>query len=165
MNNYDATTAKGDCIFCKIIDGEIGTPGIFWENENFIAFLSKWPNTPGFTVLAPKKHYGSDCLAMPDEDLQAFIIAAKKVSSILLQHFDDVGRVGLMMEGTGVNHAHIKLFPMHGTGYMKQGEWKQHSSGRSDFFESYPGYLISNDGPEADEGELSELAQALRKIG
>ena len=53
---------------------------------------------------------------------------------------------------------------MHGTGYMKQGEWKQQLSGRSDFFESYPGYLISNDGPEADEWKLSNLAQVLREI-
>jgi len=27
-----------------------------------------------------------------------------------------------MIEGMGINHAHLKLFPMHGTDYLKRGE-------------------------------------------
>lgn len=120
MADYKSTTDKGECIFCKIISGDIKTPGIFWENEYFIAFLSTWPNTEGFTVVVPKKHFGSDVLGMPDEKLTKFILAAKTVTKILIQHFEDVGRVGLIMEGTGVDHAHIKLFPMHGTAHIKK---------------------------------------------
>lgn len=153
-----------ECIFCKIIQGEIKTPGIFWQDKNFIAFLSTWPSVKGFTVLASKKHYGSDVLAMPDEILKEFIIAAKKVSQILLKYFEDVGRVGLIMEGMGVDHAHIKLVPMHGTGHMKKGIWKQYPSGKSDYFEKYEGYIVSTDGPKADEQKIKELAEGLRKI-
>ena len=49
-------------------------------------------------MLVTKQHYGSDVLAIPDEVLQRFIMAAKKVSKILLAYFDDAGRVGLIME-------------------------------------------------------------------
>ena len=60
-----------------------------------------------------KEHYGSDVLKMPDDVLQGFILS-KKVAGILENYFEDVGRVGLIMEGTGIDHAHIKLVPMHG---------------------------------------------------
>ncbi|MFC1623378.1 HIT family protein [Patescibacteria group bacterium] len=141
------------------------TPGIFWEDEKFMAFLSTFPSVDGFTVIIPKKHYDSDVLAMPDDVLQEFILAAKKVSKILLTHFEDVGRVGLVMEGTGINHAHIKLVPMHGTEYMKRGEWKSIASDKHDFYEKYEGYISSNDGPKADEEKLRELAERLRLLG
>lgn len=164
MANYKSSTDEGKCIFCEIIKGNIQTPGIFWEDEEFMAFLSTWPSVEGFTVLVSKEHYGSDCLAMPDKVLQKFILAAKKVSNILLKHFKDVGRVGLIMEGTGIDHAHIKLVPMHGTEHMKKGIWKQHLSQRSDYFEKYEGYIISTDGPKADPEKLKELAKNLREI-
>lgn len=66
------------------------------------------------------------------------------------------------MEGTGIDHAHIKLYPMHGTGHMKTGEWRQHHSEVTTFFPVYPGYISSNDGPMGDEQQLATLAEALR---
>jgi diadenosine tetraphosphate (Ap4A) HIT family hydrolase len=164
MANYKSSTEEGKCVFCEIIKGNISTPGIYWEDKDFMAFLSTWPNTGGFTVLVPKKHYSSDVLIMPDKDLKKIIIAVKTVSGILIKHFDDMGRVGLILEGTGVDHAHIKLIPMHGTEHMKRRTWKQILSGRSDYFEKYPGYLISTDGPKADVEKLRELGKQLRKI-
>lgn len=163
MANYLAKTDTGECVFCKIVTGEIKTPGIFWQDKNFMAFLSTYPNTEGFTVVISKQHYGSDVLSMPNAILQEFVVAAKTVSQKLVNHFDDVGRVGLVMEGTGIDHAHIKLFPMHGTGYMKKGEWRQHHSNNNKFFENYEGYIASNDGPKADEQKLHALAQLLKK--
>jgi len=163
MANYKSSTDEGKCVFCEIIKGNISTPGIFWEDKEFLAFLSTWPNTEGFTVLVPKKHYPSDVLALPDKELRKIIIAAKNVSNILIKHFGDVGRVGLIMEGTGVDHAHVKLIPMHGTEHMKQGKWKQILSGRSDYFEKYLGYLISTDGPKGDPEKIKKLAEKLRK--
>lgn len=101
MADYKSSTDEGKCVFCEIIKGNIETPGIFWEDEEFMAFLSIFPNTEGFTVVVPKKHYGSDVLAMPDKDLRKFVLAAKKVAKILVSYFQDVGRVGLIMEGDG----------------------------------------------------------------
>src|SRR3989344_4031302 len=163
MANYKSSTAEGKCTFCEIIKGTIETPGIFYENKQFMAFLSTWPSVEGFSVILPKKHYGSDVLAMPDKDLKKFIIFAKTVSNILLNHFENVGRIGLIMEGTGIDHAHIKLIPMHGTGHMKKGIWKQYLSGRSDYFEKYHGFIISSDGPKADPQKIRSLAKKLRK--
>jgi diadenosine tetraphosphate (Ap4A) HIT family hydrolase len=164
MASYKSSTEKGKCVFCEIVKGSIKTPGIFWEDKQFMAFLSTWPSTEGLAVLVSKGHYGSDVLAIPDKMLQRFIVAAKKVSNVLMGHFKDVGRVGLIIEGLGVDHAHIKLIPMHGTGYMKQGVWRQRLSGKSDYFEKYEGYLTSADGPKADYGKLRDLAKKLRDV-
>jgi diadenosine tetraphosphate (Ap4A) HIT family hydrolase len=153
-----------DCIFCKIASGEwkpMGN-GTIYETDQYMAWLSPFPNTPGFTVVIPKKHYDSDVLQMPDSDLQEFILEAKKISQLLLNYFPDVGRVGLIMEGTGIDHAHIKLYPMHGTEYMKQGERKIIPSDYHEYFVSYPGYMASNDGPQADFEELEKLAVAIK---
>ncbi len=114
-------------------------------------------------MVIPKKHFDSDVLAMQDETLTEFVLAAKKVSNILLKTFKDVGRVGLIMEGTGIDHAHIKLVPMHGTEHMKKGVWKQYASRRSDYIEKYSGYLISSDGLQADIEELKQIAEELRR--
>ncbi|MEK7607921.1 MAG: HIT domain-containing protein [Patescibacteria group bacterium] len=45
-----------DCIFCKIIRGEIPCYKVY-ENKNFLAFLSIDPISPGHTLIIPKKHY------------------------------------------------------------------------------------------------------------
>jgi histidine triad (HIT) family protein len=71
---------------------------LIYEDEKFMARLSPFPNTVGFTVVIPKKHYGSDVLAMPDEDLKEFVFVSKKIAQKLVDYFDDVGRVGLIME-------------------------------------------------------------------
>jgi len=163
MTKYNSKTKEGQCLFCEIAKGNIQTPGIFWEDSNFMAFLSIFPNTKGFSVVIPKKHFDSDVLAMQDKTLTEFVLAAKKVSNILLKTFKDVGRVGLIMEGTGIDHAHIKLVPMHGTEHMKEGIWKQYASGRSDYIEKYSGYLISSDGPQANTEELKQIAEELRR--
>lgn len=164
MADYKSHTEDGKCIFCEIANGHLHTPGIFWEDEEFMAFLSTYPNTEGFSVVIPKEHYESDVLSIPDEKLQKFILAAKKVSKILTMYFKDVGRVGLIVEGTSINHAHFKLSPMHGTSFLKNGGWIQHHSNNDTYFETYKGYLCSNDGPKANENEITRLAGELKRF-
>ncbi|MEK7081184.1 MAG: diadenosine tetraphosphate hydrolase, partial [Patescibacteria group bacterium] len=121
------------------------------------------PNTEGFSCVIPKKHFGSDVLKMPNDILQQFIVATKKVSKILENYYKDVGRVGLIMEGTGIDHAHIKLVPMHGTENLKQGEWKQILSGKEHWFDKYEGWISSASGPKGDYKELKKVAEKLKK--
>lgn len=164
MAQYDAKTQDDKCIFCEIINGQFSTPGIFWQNDEFIAWLSIDPNTEGFSCVVPKVHYSSDVLKMSDDVLQRFILASKEVAQILEQYFTDVGRVGLIMEGTGINHAHIKLFPMHHTEGLKNNGWQQFLSGKEFWFESYEGWIASGGGPMANVEDLKKLASNLQNI-
>jgi diadenosine tetraphosphate (Ap4A) HIT family hydrolase len=159
---YNPTHDDGTCIFCNTDQDESISKRTFWQDKYHVAFLSGWPTTPGYAVIIPKKHYGSDILAMPDKALQRFTLAAKKVSNILTNYYKDVGRVAAIMEGMGVDHAHFKMYPMHGTTYLKKGKWKQFQSGKSEFFDKYPGYISSRSGPRVPDKKLFALAKRIK---
>ena len=148
-----------DCIFCKIVKGEVPAHKI-WEDEKHIAFLSIFPNTEGFTVVITKKHYPSYAFDLPDNVLKELVIAAKKVAKLLDTKLEDVGRTGLIFEGFGVNHVHAKLFPMHGT---KMKKWKPIKSNVNKYFEKYEGYISSHDYKRADDKKLAKLAKKIRE--
>lgn len=148
-----------DCVFCKMVSGEMPYHKI-WEDKNHLAFLSIYPNTDGFSVVITKKHYPSYNFDLPDEVLRDFIIAIKKVAKLLDAKLEDVGRSGLIFEGMMVDHAHAKLFPMHGT---KTGKWKEMlSSPVNKYFDVYEGYISSHNYKRADDKKLDALAKKIR---
>lgn len=152
-----------DCVFCKIAKHEISAP-VVWEDEKHIAFLTIYPNTEGFTVVAAKEHKPSYAFDNDDETLAGIVIATKKVAKILGETFDDVARCGMFFEGYGVDHLHSKLFPMHGTANMES--WKPMDMEiKNMVFDKYPGFLISTNGPRADDEVLNRLAERIRKVG
>lgn len=148
------------CIFCKIVEGT-ETCHKIWEDETHLAFLSIFPNTPGFSVVIPKKHYSSYAFALPDSVLGDLVVAAKKVGLLIDNKLPGVGRTGMIFEGFGVDHVHAKLFPMHGTATMK--EWKPIVSTQKKYFDQYEGYISSHDCGRADDITLDELAKKIRK--
>jgi len=137
------------CVFCKIIKGEIPCVKI-WENKDFLAILDVNPNTKGMTLVISKKHYESYAFNMEDGVYSDFLLAAKKVGKLLEKKLK--ARIAMVMEGTGVDHAHIKLYPMHGL----KGE-----SSKRVFFKKYPGYITTQLGPEADVEELKKIAKKI----
>lgn len=147
-----------NCIFCKIVAGEIPCHKV-WEDEKHLAFLTIFPNTPGFTVVITKDHNPSYAFENSDEVLAGLTLAAKAVAKKIDAAFDDVGRTGMIFEGFGVDHLHAKLFPMHGT---KSDEWKQRKSSVDKFFEHYEGYLSSHDYKRGDDAELAAIAAKIR---
>lgn len=164
MVKYNSTTSTGKCIFCEIAKWNIKPmwEWLIFEDDRYMAWLSPFPNTLWATIVIPKKHFASDVLEMPDNELNDFVLVAKKISKILINHFNDVGRVGLAMEWTWIDHAHIKLFPMHWTEHMKKWEWIQYQSKNHEFIEKYEWYFASNDWPTADFEKLQKLAGEIR---
>lgn len=146
------------CVFCEIVKGKIKSH-IIWEDRKYLAFLSIFPNTEGFTVVIPKKHYPSYAFDLSDKVLLELISAAKKVGKLLDLKLKDVGRTGLIFEGFGVDHVHAKLFPMHGT---RTGKWERYRSKVDKFFETYEGYMSSHDHNRADDKKLEKLAKKIR---
>ncbi len=58
-----------DCIFCKIIQGEIPSANVY-EDENIVAFRDIQPAAPTHILIVPKKHIDSvNALALEDEGL------------------------------------------------------------------------------------------------
>jgi diadenosine tetraphosphate (Ap4A) HIT family hydrolase len=148
-----------DCIFCKIVSGESPSYKV-WEDENYLAFLSIFPNTEGTTVVIPKAHFTSYPFDLPNNVLSDLILATKKVTKLLDSKLDDVGRTAMVFEGFGVDHVHAKLFPMHGTKDMK--EWRPIESKVDKYFDKYEGYISSHDYKRADDDSLEQLAKKIR---
>lgn len=147
-----------DCIFCKIAKG-IEPCHKIWENEEFLAFLSIFPNTLGYTIVIPKRHYPGYAFDLSDDILTSLIAASKIVGKLLDSKLDDVGRTGLILEGMGVDHVHAKLFPMHGTAKLKK--WKPLITHLDKYFEEYEGYISSHDYVRADDKDLEKLAKKI----
>jgi histidine triad (HIT) family protein len=96
-------------LFTKIVNGEIPSYKIA-EDENFYAFLDIFPLAKGHTLVIPKKEV--DYLFDLDDEtyigLQAF---AKKIA-IALKKAIPCKKVGVVVLGLEVPHAHIHLIPM-----------------------------------------------------
>lgn len=149
-----------NCIFCQIVAGKMPCHKI-WEDANHLAFLSIFPNTPGFSVVIPKVHHPSYAFEVSDQVLTELILATKKVAKLLDASFSDVARCGLFFEGYGVDHLHAKLSPMHGTKNSQPGKILETAKPEV-FFDQYPGYLSSHDAARADDDQLAELASKIR---
>jgi diadenosine tetraphosphate (Ap4A) HIT family hydrolase len=145
-----------DCIFCKIANGEFDSAKI-WEDKDFMAVLDIMPNTKGMTLVLTKKHYDSYVFDMPDKEYKDFFLAAKKVSKILERGLK-VKRVAMVMEGMGVNHAHIKLYPLHGVNEKFKEMWASEKK----FFEKYEGYISTHTGEKVEISKLKQLAEEIK---
>lgn len=147
---------KADCIFCKIVKGEIPSVKV-WEDEKHIAILDVFPNTEGMTLVLPKEHFDSYSFEMPDNSYKEFFVAAKKVAK-LLENGLKVQRVALVMEGMGVNHAHVKLYPLHGLNDKFVPNLKKEIV----YFDKYPGYVATHVGPKRTMEELQKVADKIK---
>jgi histidine triad (HIT) family protein len=101
-----------DCIFCKIIAGEIPSFKV-WENNDYVAFLDRYPQSVGMTVLIPKKHYPGYFVDVPDKVLSELMTNGKEVAKILDSRLEEVIRTMLVFEGMDVDHIHLKLLPLY----------------------------------------------------
>ncbi len=70
-----------DCLFCKIVSGEIPSSKVF-ENEEFLAFNDIDPKAPVHILVIPKKHFeNSSNLSFTEEKLTAGLMnAASKIA-------------------------------------------------------------------------------------
>lgn len=153
---------KDDCLFCQFVEGKIPCHKV-WEDDLHIAFLTIFPNTEGFTVVATKNHYLSDAFSQDDAVITGLVLACKTVAKKINATFQDVGRTGMFLEGFGVNHLHAKLFPMHGTKGVELWREMPSESVTKKFFTRYEGYLSSHNGERADDKELEKIAQKIRE--
>ena len=96
-------------IFTKIVNGEIPCYKIA-EDENYFAFLDINPLAKGHTLVIPKKEI--DYLFDLDDELyKGLLVFAKKVAKAI-GNVIPCKRVGVVVLGLEVPHAHIHLIPI-----------------------------------------------------
>ena len=96
-------------IFTKIVNGEILAYKVA-EDENYLAFLDIFPVAKGHTLVIPKKEVDY-LFDLDDETYGGLQLFAKKVA-IGLKKAITCKRVGVLVLGLEVPHAHIHLVPI-----------------------------------------------------
>lgn len=102
-----------DCLFCKIIAGEIPSHKVF-EDEKTYAFLNINPVSKGHTLVIPKTH-AADLNAGSVEDAQAVIATIHKLAPKIMKALGATGyNLGVNHgkdAGQLVFHTHFHLMP------------------------------------------------------
>ena len=113
------------CIFCEIVAGRIPSYKV-WEDDDFIAFLDIKPIRPGHIMVVPKEHH-DPVFAMPAALYDRTFEVARALSGPLGKHFG-TPRVGMVVEGFGVAHAHVHLVPISEAGQLNPALAKEASA-------------------------------------
>lgn len=100
-----------NCIFCKIIANVIPSYKVY-EDENSFGFLDITPVQKGHMLLVPKNH--TDYIFDIEDDEYSSLFLKAKELSIKIKEFTNTPRVGIVVEGFGVAHAHVHLIPISG---------------------------------------------------
>lgn len=103
-----------DCIFCKIINGEIPSYKIY-EDEVVYAFLDITQVTPGHTLVVPKKH-AKDIFEYDEELASQVFTRIPKIARALEKTYPDMQGLNIINNNRevayqSVFHSHIHLIP------------------------------------------------------
>jgi len=116
-----------DCIFCKIIAGQIPTEKIY-EDDSTFAFMDIRPVSRGHALVVPKNH-SKDILETEEADLHKTIITARKVADAIMKA---MGAAGFTIStnrgeaaGQTVFHLHFHLIPRYANDGLEPWEHKE----------------------------------------
>lgn len=131
-----------DCIFCKIVAGEIPSQKIF-EDDEVYAFMDINPWTRGHALVIPKRH-SRNLYEIGEADLAATSSGAKKLALLMRDKLDCAG-VNLINScepaaWQTVFHFHMHVIPRYDDDPLR----------------------LPGQPREADQDELAELAETLR---
>ncbi|XP_035254511.1 uncharacterized protein LOC118216953 isoform X1 [Anguilla anguilla] len=139
-----------DGLFSRIVRGE-EQQWRLWDDHAHVAFLTPFPNSPGLTVVVPRRPLSSDIFSLEEEDYRALALASRQVAQ-LLQKGLGAWAVALIFEGFEIDYAHAKLIPL----LPPPGE-QPPTCHSPQFSTVYPGYVTSADGPAASPESLAEI--------
>ena len=106
MNNSKEIYDRADCVFCKIVKGEIPSHKVYEDND-FLAFLDIHPHAPGHTQVIPKKHVR---WVWDVENIGRYFEIVRSIAQAQRKAFDTDWILSKIV-GDEVPHAHIWVFP------------------------------------------------------
>ena len=119
-----------DCIFCKIVKGEIPAAKVF-ENEHVLAFMDISQVTKGHTLVIPKVHKENLFELTPEMASNIFEVVPK-IANALKTEFNPIGLNAINNNGEkagqSVFHFHLHLIPRYGSGDGFGAVWKNNQS-------------------------------------
>jgi len=98
--------ASSDCIFCKIVRGEIPSYKVY-EDTDFFAFIDINPQSPGHVQVIPKKHYR---WVWDVPNVGDYFEVVRKIAKAQQKAFNTDWILSKIV-GEEIDHAHIWVYP------------------------------------------------------
>jgi len=116
----------GNCIFCKIANGEIPSKTIY-EDEDFRVILDLGPATKGHALILPKEHF-KDLFELPEETASKVMVLAKRLAAQMKDKLNcdgfNVMQNNGEVAGQTIFHFHMHLIPRYKEDHQKI-EWNK----------------------------------------
>jgi histidine triad (HIT) family protein len=145
------TEVHQPCVFCEIVAGREPASVIF-EDQSVLAMMVLHPTSPGECIVIPKSHI--DHFTDVDHNTaREIIVVAQKIGRRMREVFKPQ-RVGMVVHGFGVPHAHLCVVPLHKPDDITSGRYAHIKNGKIVFD-------MSNI-PEASRATLDEHARLLK---
>lgn len=104
---------ENNCLFCKIIQGEIPSRTLY-EDHRFKVILDAFPASEGHVIIISKNHY-TNLFELPEEDAREIMVLAKKIGRGMMRILGCEGLNILQNNGEEagqtVFHYHLHLIP------------------------------------------------------
>jgi len=102
-----------DCIFCKIVSGEIPST-VIYEDDDVLVFMDIAPIIKGHALVIPKAHY-DPVTDTPDATVSRLHLVAKQIAAAQMNGLAADG-VNIMQNngkaaGQEVPHVHVHVIP------------------------------------------------------
>jgi len=114
-----------DCIFCKIIAGEIPAVTVL-DEEKVFAFMDINPASRGHMLVVPKNH-AENIFEISEADLSAVMGAVKRCAGAVKEALGAEGITVLQLNGTAsdqlVPHLHVHIMPRWENDGMSVSQW------------------------------------------
>lgn len=115
MPNFIDTAPPGQCVFCRLVAGEIPSARVF-EDDRTVAFMDLGQVNPGHVLVAVKRH-AVDLLELTEEEAAAAMRTAHRVAAAIRTAFAPAGLTLLQANGREggqtVFHFHLHVVPRH----------------------------------------------------
>ncbi len=115
-----------DCIFCKIINGEIPSEKVY-EDDKVFAFMDINPLNDGHVLIIPKSHAGT-IHEIGEDDFLAVMSATYKLAAAVRKALNPDGINLLQLNGKAANqvvpHLHVHIVPRWSGDGLTVSQWE-----------------------------------------
>ena len=140
------------CVFCKIVAGQLESSKVY-EDDEILAFMDIQPVQQGQVLVIPKQHI-DHFSEIPD----ALALRIYMKTHALMKAMRKVvrpDRMGLVVHGYGVPHAHVIIVPQHQEDDITSGRMADIENGRIIF--------TIKKLPVVPREELAQMAQLIKE--
>lgn len=139
------------CPFCEIVAGTAPV-SLVYEDNLAMGLIPLQPIYPGACIVIPKVHI-DHFTDLPDELAAHVMVISQRIGRRIMQVYQPL-KVGMVVHGFGVRHAHLNLIPQHDPLDITYKHLAYIEDGKVKFGEKHL--------PQPSRKELDALAETLR---